>query len=122
MSHVPQYTVDQEVRVFASPDARYSSQPEGGWAGTVTKVGPTYVYVRHLPNGNPQAYDLKTGHCRDRDLFIKTLEEAALDDRHAVANQTLHDHGVRLHWNHQLTLEQLEALAEVARTFPATGK
>jgi hypothetical protein len=110
--------VGDEVRVF-DVNGRRMGQPEGGWPGTVTRVGRTLMDVSY--NNRTETFRRDSG-ARHNDGYghrrVKTLEQVAQDARRAEAVEALSKHGVELRWGFKLTIEQLEALAEVARSFP----
>lgn len=108
--------VGQEVRVF-DQNGRRVGQPDGGWSGKVTEIGRSLVTVEY--RGNSDAFRMDTHVINDRygHKFFKTLEEVAEDERRGRALATLKDHRIELGFGHSLTLEQIEALAELARTF-----
>ena len=106
-----------EVRIFEH------RAPEGGWAGKVTKVARKYATVEY--EQATTEFDMGTGIERgykgNNSTYatrVKTLAEVALDQRRSTASQTLFRAGVSVNYPHRLSLEQLEALAEVAGTFP----
>jgi len=113
-------TVGQEVRVFRG-DRR---SPGEGQSGTVVRVGRRLFDVETDNAGYPQVdtYRLETGYIHSvygRE-YVLTLEGVALAHRRQAAEDTLKDRRVILDpmRSRKLTTEQLEALAEVARTFP----
>lgn len=89
----------------------------------VSRVARKYFYVPL--HGREAAFSLETGHSRDHTagtgvwVTTRAMDEAAR--RRTEALKTLEDHEVILDSlrNHHLTTEQLEALAEIAKTFPA---
>ena len=120
------FKVGDEVRVITHTG--YRKSPEGGHRATVVKIGRKYgtaTYTRHrtaYPPGPVEEtieFDLTTGRERgstsNYSTRVKTLEEVALDERRAAADKILFDAGVSI--RHRPTLEQVEALAEVVKTW-----
>jgi len=122
------YKVRDEVRVFMRN--RYVDEPEGGFVGEVTKVGRRYataVYERastnwrHEPETRTVAveFDMDTGYERGdhngNGLRVMTPEQLMLDQRRAAA--ALEAAGVEIQISRErfVTLEQIEALAEVVK-------
>ncbi|MBN6054547.1 hypothetical protein JYK22_21575, partial [Nonomuraea sp. RK-328] len=114
------YRVGDEVRVFDVNGAR-RGQPSGGWVGKVIKVGRKYVTVEYL--GRTDQFEIDSGR-RANDAYghrrIKTPEQVALDARWQTALDDLRARRVELRQGHKFTLEQVEALAEMARSFAST--
>lgn len=108
--------VGQEVRVF-DRNGRRMGQPDGGWPGKVTKIGRSLVTIEYL--GISDTFRMDTHVINDHygHRYFKTLGEVAEDDRRRRALATLKEHQIELGFGHSLTLEQIEALAKVARTF-----
>lgn len=86
---------------------------------TVTRVGRKYFYIKE--GWREEAFSLatgapKTGHGK----WVRTRAQIALAERRKVALNTLQMHGVGLDQQTELKLplEHVEALAEVAKTFP----
>jgi hypothetical protein len=109
-------TVGQEVRVF-DVNARRRGQPHDGWAGTITRVGRTLVYIDYPGSREPKAFRIDGGAANDQyghQSFL-TLDEAAKQARMAAAVDVLHQHGLRPDFGHALPLEQVEAIAAILR-------
>jgi hypothetical protein len=109
-------TVGQEVRVF-DVNARRRGQPHGGWAGTITRVGRTLVYIDYPGSREPKAFRIDGGAANDQyghQSFL-TLDEAARQARRTAALGVLHEHGLRLDYGHSLPLEEIEAIAAILR-------
>ena len=108
--------VGDEVRVF-DINGRRMGQPDGGWQGTVTKVGRTLVYVDY-GHRNGQ-FRIDTGRANDSygHRYFKTLEQAASDARLSHALARLKGGPVRLESGHRLTVEQIERLADLVASF-----
>lgn len=109
--------VGDDVRVFDQNGSRMG-QPPGGWLGKVVKIGRKYATVEY--GQRSEMFELATGR-RANDGYghrrIRTLEQVALEERRRSAVDKLHSHGVELRTGHRLSIEQIEALAEVAATF-----
>lgn len=108
--------VGDEVRVFDVNGSR-RGQPEGGYVGHIVKVGRTLAHIEY--KGWTETFRLDNGRRNDNygHQWFKTLEQAALDERRSVAEAVLRNVGVELSHRRSFTLEQIEALAEVAKTF-----
>jgi hypothetical protein len=111
---MPDLKVGDEVRVFDT-NGRRSGQPEGGWLGTVIKIGRKYVTIDY----GRKAESFEFGGRRANDPYghrhFKTLDQVTLDDRRQRAKAVLSDHKIRLDMGHQLALDQIEALADFVR-------
>lgn len=125
--------VGDEVRVLKHRN-RYDSFPEDGYTGTVTKVARVYAtatYVRQrtaYPPGPVEEtveFDMQTGRLRGSStsygVYVKTAEQYEHDERCSVAESLLASRRIRLDFRHGLTLEQIEALAEVVKTWDQEG-
>lgn len=127
--------VGDEVRVFSN--SRYHPSPDGGWQGTIVKAGRKYATVTfETPasnyRGGPETYvrevefDMVSGyekgdHYGASGLCVKTPARIERDGREEAAVTALRCRKIRLDHGHGFTLEQIEALAEVARTFGQEG-
>lgn len=111
-----------KVRVFDVNGSR-SGQPEGGWIGTVVKVGRTLAHIDYEGARETQTFRLNDGRRNDdyAHRYFLTLAEAAERDRIGAADETLRAHGVELSYRRTFTLEQREALADVVRTWGQEG-
>jgi hypothetical protein len=92
----------------------------GAEVGRVVRVGRALFDVEC--RGQVTTYRLADGRRNVKvrygaDSRVRTLAEAEVDDRRATADRTLRDHKISLDRSHGLTLEQIEALADLARTF-----
>jgi hypothetical protein len=88
----------------------------------VTRVARKYFYTEGLYRTDDR-FSLEDGRS-SKDYtwpYATTAEQDALATRAAEADKTLRAHGVRLEFGSRLSVEHLEALAEVARTFPLKG-
>jgi hypothetical protein len=108
--------VGDEVRVFDISGKRVG-QPDGGWPGKVVKVGRKLVHIEYI--GRAKTFRLVDRKADDSygHRYFMTLEQVALSERRQRALDVLKRNAIRLDHGHQLSLEQIEALAEVARRF-----
>ena len=109
--------VGDKVRVF-DVNGRRMGQPDGGWEGEVVRVGSKLAGITYGGYA-PKMFRLDTGSANDsygHQSFL-TIEQAEGKARKDAAVQILWEHKVILDFGHKLTTEQIEALAEVARTF-----
>lgn len=113
------YEVGQEVRVF-DVNGRHHGQPEGGWKGEIVRVGRKLVSV-DFPGYGSKAFRIDDQRANDnyRHQWFRTLEEVALIERKDKAREVLKSVGLELSLKNGLTVEQLEALAEVIGTHAA---
>jgi sulfite reductase beta subunit-like hemoprotein len=104
-----------EVRVF-DVNGKRMGQPEGGWPGTVEKVGRKLVDIRY--RGRVQSFRLDTRRSNDgyAHQSFKTPEQAAVDGRHARAADFLQECRISMPYT-AYSAEQLEALADLVRSF-----
>lgn len=128
---MPKYEVGQELRVFIPRHNRLPKSPEGGWPGTVTKVGRKYmtVAVACYSEGRPAelTFDMETGRERETSgashyhADVRTLEQVALELRMKRAREVMELFGIRQkeYFRPQFNLAQCEALAELISTHPA---
>lgn len=81
---------------------------------TVTKVGTKLFTVQ-----GGGVFRKETGRSNDTNgnWWVLTVEKAEQLTRHDTAIKDLRERGIELRHRPKLTLEQVEALAEVARTF-----
>jgi hypothetical protein len=124
-----------EVRVFDY--SRYHPSPEGGWAAVVVKVARKYATATYEVtdtdwNGKPRTstrtveFDISDGTERGGrsrwDLQVRTPAQAEQDKRRKLALAELREHGIEFRAGRErnFSLDQIEALAEVARTFTET--
>lgn len=127
--------VGDEVRILKHR-SRHDSFPEDGYTGIVTKVARKYAtatYTRQRtaypagPVEDTVEFDMQTGKVRERgdyasnySLYVRTAEQYEADQRHNAAFAALRERGVLLETaRHPFTLEQIEALAEVVKTWEA---
>ena len=120
-----------EVRVFLW----HRTDPEGGHRATITKTGRKYATASwEVPHGIgktvPQSieFDMETGAERNGRTrgsggsYVRTLEQVALDERRRAAEKALFTAGISINYPARFALEQVEALAEVAKTLPALDR
>jgi len=124
--------IGDEVRVLSNNS--YHPHPEGGYKATVTKVGRKYATAtfpatrkwlgREEQYERPVEFDMTTGIERDgHSSFgyrVRTLAQLEQDERRAAAMATLTAHHIAIDYGHRLTLEQIESLAEVVKTWDGT--
>ena len=123
------YKEGDEVRVFPVSHRRRSQSPEG-YPGTVTKTGRKYgTAVFEVPwtiGGKERtqqceiAFDMTNGMQRGvTEYRVRTAEQIKLDQRREVALFIVKDAGIEFSFGRErfLTLEQIEALAEVVRNW-----
>jgi hypothetical protein len=107
---------------------RYDTFPADGYEAAVIKVGRKYAtaaYVRQRaaypagPVTETIEFDMETGRERggtsNYGRYVRTPEQVELDRRLSAAMSVLTNLRIRL--ERKFTLEQIEALAQVARTF-----
>jgi hypothetical protein len=124
-----------EVRVLRSRSRYGPVPPEGGYRGTVTRTGRKYAFAVFEETYTDSAdterqrereicFDMENGHVRaDTDgWYVRTPEQLKRAERRKSALFLLSEHGIeiKLGYVNSLTLDQIEALAEVARTFTET--
>ena len=127
MTSLQNLKVGDEVRVLDT-NGRRVGQPDGGWIGRVEKVGRTLATVSY-PGCRPaegEKFSMTDGYKPNdayRHRHIHTVEEIALSDRRSVAIGVLREHNIELKLGraNSVTLEQLEALAEVVKTWDREG-
>jgi hypothetical protein len=106
-------SVGQEVRVF---DGNRRHAPEGGYVGTITRVGRTLLEIDWPGYGYDRLFSIKDQHAKSGYARFKTLNQVAEQQRELRALETLRQHGLGpLGWGHpKATLDVLEAAAEAA--------
>ena len=121
-----------EVRVFSRN--KYHPAPEGGQVATVTKVGRRYAAAawevteklwlgedRERRAERTIEFDMETGYEKGTNSsygrYVKTPAQLEVDAREDAAISSLLDRKIRLDFGHGLTLEQIEALAEVVKSW-----
>jgi hypothetical protein len=108
-------TVGQKVRVIG----RYH-YPTSDETAEVVKLGRKYATVAWGPRDNQRdQFDMETGYIKGdhygNTARIKTLEEAAADDRLAEAMKVLSDAKVRFDYGCPLSAAQREELAGIVK-------
>lgn len=100
--------------------------PRGGrYPATVTSVRRKLFTIRCAASWLDGDYRLDNGRLNSGEHYgygpprVVTLEQQKLQDRRSDAVAVLEQHHIRLDPQNKLTLEQIEALAQVARTFSA---
>ena len=117
--------VGDEVRVLDT-NGRRVGQPDGGWIGRVEKVGRTLVTVTY-PGCRPfegEKFSMEDGYKPNdayRHRHIHTVDEVERQARRSAAVTVLREHGVDLSHRFMRTIEQIEALAEVVKTWDQEG-
>ena len=110
--------VGDEVRVYDGWRAR---QDRTAIPGEVVKVGRTLVRIKY--RSQEDAFRMDTGVINDGygGTAFETLVQAAREERRIAAMAVLKAHHVELKMGHDrsFTLEQVEALAEVVKTWEA---
>jgi hypothetical protein len=108
--------VGDEVRVFDGWHARHdrTSVP-----GEVVKVGRTLVRIKY--KGREDAFRIDTGIINESNggAEFMTLDQVERDQRRTIAMFVLNAHHIEIKIGHDrsFTLEQIEALAEVVKTW-----
>lgn len=115
--------VGDEVRVF-DVNGRRSGMPEGGWVGTVLKVGRKLFTVDYANAGwtrqghRGSVFRLEDGSLNDKDFGyhtrVKTTQQAELDLRKHKAVEALRKHGLEVRLTAApIHLAKLEALVSI---------
>jgi hypothetical protein len=115
--------VDQEVRVFDSPYwAERSGMPPGGWVGRIIKITPKQVHIRYGEIGRVDVFAREGQRIASGDIWRKfrTLPQVEEDERWHAALHVLRQREIKLD-PRSFTIEQVEALAEVVKTFGKEG-
>ena len=101
-----------EVRVFSRRRGGNDSEP-----GVIVKVGRTLVEVRW--HGHVEKFRIDTRIVNDSygSVWFETPADTDRRERTTAAQEVLIAAGIELSYRRRFTLEQIEALAEVARTF-----
>lgn len=111
MREAPQLVKGQEVVVSGQIFG------ERGQVQTVVGIGPKWITIadRH---GTKRRFHPDTQRDEQGFNYFRTHEQVLKDRRWAEAKQVLRSRRIMLEAGNTLTLEQVEALADVARTFP----
>lgn len=111
--------VGDRVQVFDVNGAR-RGQPKGGWDGTVVKIGRKLIYITYAGSrggrsGDGDAFRIDTGQRNDDygHQHIKTIEQAAENQRRGDAIERLRNGGLELTRRVEISTETLEALVAV---------
>ena len=108
--------VGDEVTVFGQRQSSGEGEP-----GTVIKVGRKLVTIRTKRRDEVFRLDTRVINDAYGRIRFETPEQAALILRERTARRFLISKGIDLSHRFRFTLEQVEALAEVARTFADRG-
>ena len=113
-------TVGQEVRLVLMN--RWNSQPPEAVAfGVVTRVGRRYAFA-DFDGGRIREFDIVTGYERGDEngngLRVMTAELVDRERREREAVAFLRENGVDMNSRRHLTLEQIEAIADILRPDP----
>jgi hypothetical protein len=111
--------VGQEVRVLQVGIMYSEGAPPGGWPGHIVRVTPKQVHITYGDRPLTDIFDRASQRIRYGDVprKFRTLPQLEDDARRAAAMRVLRGAGIRLEGPSRLTTGQVEALAEVARTF-----
>jgi hypothetical protein len=96
----------------------------GAVTGEVVKIGRTLAHIRY--HGRTETFRLDTQIMTGPQIgyatYYETAEDAILRERREAALATLKEHDIEIRMGRErnFALEQIEALAEVARTFTET--
>lgn len=113
--------VGDEVRIFDVNGSR-QNQPEGGWPGSVVKVGRALMTVEYEDRRrhDPQVFRIEDGSWNDKNYghqrWVLTAERALENQRRNKAVDTLRRCGLMLRDGHGAlySTEDLEVIARVA--------
>lgn len=113
---MPDIKVGDEVRVFDVNGSRMG-QPQGGWHGSVVKVGRKLVDIKY--GGRIQKFRIDDRRSNDSygHQSFKTPAEVTEDERREHAVEALNAQHIQVTPQCRLTVDQLEALADVVRKF-----
>lgn len=114
--------VGDEVRVFPGCWRPGYPAPDEGYPATVTKVGRRYATAQYA-HGTAE-FDIATGRERGAQgnycTHVESVQQAEQDARRRRAEDALRSIGLAFTatgHRERLTLEQIEALADLARSF-----
>lgn len=110
--------VGDEVRVF-DVNGRRMGMPEGGWPGTVLKVGRSLVTIQAPRCGGVFRLDTRRSNDSWAHGSFMTVEEAAESVRYEKASETLRELGIQIiaKCEGDFTAADLEALVKLVRSF-----
>ena len=100
-----------EVRVFGR------RSDKAGEPGVIVKVGRTLVEVRWHGHAEKFRIDTRTVNDGYGGVWFETPEDTDRRERETAARAVLTAAGIEFRIGRRFTLDQIEALAEVARTF-----
>lgn len=102
-----------EVRVYR----RYDRHNPDGYRGEVIKVARTLVTVEYA--GRAEKFRIDTQRVNDGSgsVYFRTMEQVVEAKRRSEALAVLNAHKIELGRGNSLTIEQIEALADIARRF-----
>lgn len=111
-------TVGQEVRVF-DVNGKRNGMPEDGYPGRVVRVGRRLVTISQDAGDPGRVFRLEDGRANDSrgHQWFLTLPQVDEMLRYRAAKGILRARGVELSPAHSFTLDQVEALAGVAKKF-----
>lgn len=116
--------VGDEVRIFdvnsaSRRQARRNGEFDEGAPATVEKVGRKLVTLREGNSSWTRQFRLDTGLVNDNygHAWFRTLADHERDRRQYEALKVLAEHRITIEPQARLTMEQIEALADVARRF-----
>lgn len=117
-----------EVRLFITARRWRETQPVGGYPGTVTKIARKYataMFESVGAHGWEVTFDMETGLVRADTvgMRVRTPGQVERDERRKEALFLLKNHGIEFGFGRErsLTLEQVEALAEVVKRWEQEG-
>jgi hypothetical protein len=112
------------VQVF-DVNGKRMGQPEGGWDGTVTKVGRQLIYVDYpgARGVNGDAFRLDSGLRNDQYCHqsIQTVEQAAENLRRDSVIERLREGGLELTRRVEISTDTLEAVLAALESPRITG-
>lgn len=113
---MPDLKVGDKVRVF-DVNGRRQGQPEGAWVGEVVKAGRKLVTIKY--GWRVQVFRIEGQRANDSygHQHFKSPEQAERDLRASKARGVLRERRIKLDWDAKFTVEQLEALAELVKSF-----
>jgi hypothetical protein len=111
-----------EVRVLPVGMIRNRDAPRDGWPGKIVKVTPKQVHIEYGELPRTDVFDRASQWAVIREIGRKfrTLPQFAEDNRRSAALVTLRDAKIRVD-PRDFTLEQIESLAEVVKTWDREG-
>lgn len=110
--------VGQEVRVLPIGLTYNQDAPPGGWVGRIVKITPKQVHIEYGDRPRTDVFSREhqtTSHAGIYRRF-RTLPQVEEYDRSHAAMRVLRERNIKLD-PRDFTLEQVEALAEVVKTW-----